>query len=206
MIIKPSISFLTNDSDAQLLTSTSGILTALTGNPGYATPAPTLAVVTSARDEFAAAMADAIHGGVVLTATKNEKRAALVALLRQLASYVQVTCNGDMAVLLSSGFPIQKPTRQPVGVLPPPANLTVTFGARSGELRAVASPVVGAAIYNWRLSTAANPSVEIQSAQTTAASKTFTGLTPGVVYNAVVNVVGSAGPSNWSEPVPSIVV
>jgi hypothetical protein len=141
-----------------------------------------------------------------MTAIKNDKRAALVALMRQLASYVQVKCNGDMAVLLSSGFPIQKPQRSPVGVLAPPSNLTVTFGPRSGELRATAAPVAGAAIYNWQLSTAAAPTVVIQSAQTTAANNMFTGLTPGVVYNAEVNVVGSAGPSDWAGPVPQIAV
>jgi len=29
----------------------------------------------------------------------------------------------------------------------------------------------------------------------------FTNSPPGVVYRAVANAVGSAGPSNWSEPV-----
>jgi hypothetical protein len=196
--------FLNTDSDPKLITDTSGILTALTENASYPAPAPTLADVTAAWTAFSTAVADAANGGVTLTSIKNDKRAALVALLRQLASYVQVTCNGDMTVLLSSGFPTQKPQREPVGVLPAPSNLTVTLGARSGELHANAAPVAGAAIYNWRLSTAAAPTVVVQSAQTTAASNTFTDLTPGVVYNAVVNVVGAAGPSNWSDPVPQM--
>ena len=68
------------------------------------------------------------------------------------------------------------------------------------------TPVFGASIYNWRLSTAANPSAVVQSAQTTAASNTFTGLTPGVVYNTEVNAVGAAGPSDWSAPVPQMAV
>lgn len=206
MVVKPYISFLNEDNDGQLITRTGGIVTAMTGNASYPTPAPTLASVSTALTAFSTAVSDAVDGGVTLTAIKKEKRAALVALLRQLASYVQVTCNGDLAVLLSSGFPIQKPQRQPVGVLPAPSNLTVTFGPRSGELRATASPVAGAAIYNWQLSTAAAPTVVIQSAQTTAANNTFTGLTPGVVYQALVNVVGSAGPSDWAGPVPSIAV
>jgi hypothetical protein len=126
--------------------------------------------------------------------------------MRQLASYVQVACKGDLAVLLSSGFPIQKPQRSPIGVLPAPAGLTVTLGNRSGELDASAAPVPGAAIYNWRVTTAAAPNVVVQTAQTTAASNTFEGLTPGVVYNVQVNAVGSAGPSDWSDPVPQMVV
>ena len=206
MIVKPSISFLTKDNDAHLLTSTAGIITAMTGNPGYPTAAPPLVDVAAASQVFSTAVSNAVDGGVTLTAIKNEKRAVLVALLRQLASYVQVTANGDLAVLLSSGFPTQKTQRQPIGVLPAPSNLTVTFGARSGELKAAAWPVPGAAIYNWQLSTAAAPSMVLQSVQTTAAHNTFGDLTPGVVYNIMVNVVGSAGPSDWSDPVPLIAV
>jgi hypothetical protein len=206
MIVKPSISFLTNDNDALLITDTASIITAMTGNPNYPAPTPDLVAVTAAQTEFSAAVADAAGGGVALTSAKNDKRAALVVLLRELASYVQVACKGDLTVLLSSGFPIQKPQRQPLGVLPAPANLTVTLGARTGELNAGVAPVAGAAIYNWRVTTASAPTVEVQSAQTTAASNTFGNLTPGVVYNIQANVVGSAGPSNWSDPIAQMVV
>ena len=201
MIVKPSITFLNKDSDAELITRVSGIVAAMTGNAHYATPAPALADITTAINAFATAVADAVDGGKTLTAIKNEKRAALVTLMRQLASYVQVACNEDMAVLLSSGFPTQKPQREPIGVLAAPSNLTVTFGPRTGELRATTAPVSGAAIYNWQVSTAANPNVLVQTAQTTAANNTFTSLTPGVVYQVTVNVVGAAGPSNWADPV-----
>ena len=208
MIVKPSISFLNDDSDAQLIADVGSIITGLTGNTSYTTPAPTLAAVTTALNAFTTALADidSAGGGVTLTATKNDKRADLVALLRELASYVQVACKGDLTVLLSSGFPIQKPQRNPIGTLPTPSNLTVTLGMQTGELDAAVAPVFGASIYNWRISTAAAPSVVLQSAQTTAASNSFTGLTPGVVYNVEANAVGAAGPSDWSAPVPQMAV
>jgi len=206
MIVKPSISFLTYDGDPQLNTDTNTILTDMTGNLSYPAPIPALAAVKSALDDFATACANAAGGGVTLTSIKNDKRAALAALLRQLASYVQVACNGDLTVLLSSGFPIQKPQRNPVGVLPAPAYLTVTFGARTGELDAGVAPVPGAAIYNWQLAAAGAPTAVLQTAQTTAASNSFDGLTPGVVYVVQANAVGSAGPSDWSEPVSQMAV
>ena len=206
MIVKPSVSFLTSDSDALLITDTGSILTAMTGNPSFPTPAPGLPLVKTALDEFTTAVADAASGGVTLTSIKKDKRAALVTLLRELASYVQVACKGDLTLLLSSAFPIQKPQRFPIGVLPAPTGLTVSLGSRSGELDASATPVPGAAIYNWRVTTAAQPGVVVQTAQTTAASNTFDGLTPGVVYNIQANVVGSAGPSDWSDPAPQMVV
>lgn len=134
MVIKPSISFLKTDSDALLITDTQTIITDLTGNVSYPTPAPTLVAITTALDEFTIALANAADGGITLTAIKNDKRAALVVLLRNLANYVQVTCNGDLTVLLSSGFPIQKPQRSPIGVLPAPVNLAVSLGELSGQL------------------------------------------------------------------------
>jgi hypothetical protein len=206
MIVKPSISFLNSDSDAKLTTSTGNILTSMTGNASYPTPAPTLAEIMAANAAFITAIGDAINGGTALTAIKNEKRAALVALVRQLASYVQVTCNEDMAVLLSSGFPVQKSSRTPIGVLQPPSKLSVTLGARTGELSVVASSVTGAAIYNWRITAATNPEQVVQTDQTTASRTVFDNLTPGVLYNIECNVVGSAGPSNWTSPVSQMVI
>ncbi len=206
MIVKPSVSFLTNDNDSRLVTDTETIVTAMTGNASYPTPLPTLPDITAAKVAFVTAMADAAGGGVLLTGIKNAKRAALVTLLRQLSSYVQVACSGDLVVLISSGFPIQKPQRSPIGALPAPSLLSVNLGLHSGELDAVAAPVPGAAIYNWRVTTAAMPNAVVQTAQTTAASNTFTGLTPGVVYSIEANVVGAAGPSDWSDPIPQMAI
>lgn len=206
MIVKPSITFLTTDSDPLLITDTQTIITNMTGNASYPSPDPTLLVVTGAKDEFATALANAADGGLTLTSIKNDKRAALAAKLRALANYVQVACNGDLTVLLSSGFPIQKPQRNPIGVLPAPVNLSVNLGTLTGELDAVVPPVFGAAIYNWRLTATNAPAVVLQSTQTTAGRTTFSGLTPGVVYVAQVNAVGAAGPSDWSQPVSQMAV
>jgi hypothetical protein len=201
MVVKPYISFLTTDSDALLITDTQTILTAMTGNASYPTPNPTLAEVSTGLNDFITALANAADGGVTLTAVKNDKRAVLVGILRDLANYVQVTCSGDLTVLLSSGFPIQKPQRNPIGVLPAPVNLTFNLGSLTGELDAVVPPVFGASVYNWRLTASNAPTVVLQTAQTTGGRTTFGGLTPGVVYVAQVNAVGAAGPSDWSQPV-----
>ena len=82
MIVKPSITFLTADGDALLATDTGSILKGMTGNANYPTPSPTLALVTTALDDFTTALANAAGGGITLTAIKNDKRAALVVLLR----------------------------------------------------------------------------------------------------------------------------
>lgn len=205
LIAKPSISFLTKDSDPKLVIDTESILTGMTNNPSYPASNPSLADVNTAKAEFVTALANAANGGIELTAIKNDKRVALAALLRDLAAYVQVACGGDLTVLLSSGFPIQKPQRFPIGILPAPI-ISLVLGALSGGLDAAATPVYGASVYNWRLSRADAPGVFLQTAQTTAASTSFAGLIPGVTYVVQANAVGAAGPSDWSQPVSQMVI
>jgi hypothetical protein len=110
-----------------------------------------------------------------------------------------------MENLVLSGFPIQKPTRAPIGILPAPQNLTVAHGALSGSLDAGVNPVFGASTYNWTC-TAATAGATPLTGQSTAASYTFSGLTPGVSYTIAANAVGAAGPGNWSSPVSLIAV
>lgn len=206
MIVKPSIGFVQTDSDAQFLTDAETIVTAMTNNPTYPSPKPALEAITTAANEFSLAVANAANGGRELTAIKKAKRAALGALLRELASYVAVDCQGEMALLLSSGFPIQKPTRTAAGVLPAPVTPVLSLGARSGELAAVTKPVPNAYVYNWRVALATNPTQDLQTLQITAARTVFTGLTPGQVYVVEVNAVGSTGPGDWSDAAQLMVV
>ena len=126
--------------------------------------------------------------------------------MRSLAAYVQANCKGSLSILLSSGFPCQKTERQPIGQLPTPQNVTLALGAHSGALDAAANPVYGVCIYNWQLVAANAPAVVLQTAQTSCASNTFTALTPGTVYLAQVNAVGTAGASGWAQSAPQMAV
>ena len=51
------------------------------------------------------------------SAIKRARLAELTSLVRQLANYVTATCNGDMVMMLASGFPHQKPMRERIGQL-----------------------------------------------------------------------------------------
>jgi hypothetical protein len=206
MITKPAVSWLTTDSDALLINDTNVVLLGLTNNTAiYPAPLPTVADTQAALDKFSAAVAATADGGPSATSNKNNLRLILVGLLRQQASYVGVACKGDMTNLLLSGFPVQKPTRSPVGILPAPQNLTVTHGALSGSLVANVNPVFGAATYNWTCTPATAGAVPL-TGQSTASNYTFSGLTPGMSYTIACNAVGAAGPSNWSNPASKIAV
>jgi hypothetical protein len=206
MITKPAISWLTTDSDALLINDTTVVLLGLTNNTAiYPAPMPTVAATQTALDNFSAAVAAAADGGPSATVKKNNLRLILVGLLRQEANYVAVACQGDLMKLLLSGFPIQKPTRTPIGILPAPQYIHVSHGALSGSLDASVSPVFGASTYNWTC-TAATAGATPLTGQSTASSFTFSGLTPGVSYTITANAVGAAGPSNWSNPASQIAV
>jgi hypothetical protein len=199
MVVKAAIGFLTTHGDDQLVGDGQAVINGLTNNPNFATPVPALATVSAALAAFTTAVAEAVNGGKEQTVAKKARRAELAALMRQLASYVTVTSNGDMEKLLSSGFPYQKPVRTPVGILPAPAAPSLKFGGRSGQLDASVSPMYGAGSYNWRVALASAPGTFVQTTQTIAGRCTFNGLTPGQIYSVQANAVGSAGPSDWSD-------
>jgi hypothetical protein len=198
LIVKPTVNFLTTDSDPQLATDVGVILQKMTDNPDYPDPLPTLDAVSTAHDAFVLAVSNAANGGKLFTATKNARRADLVALVRQLANYVATACGGDYAKLLGSGFPTHKPKREPIGLLNAPTTPVLSHGILSGSIDAVTNSQRGAFIYNWQAALATAPDTILKTVQTTGTRSTITGLTPGQLYIVTVNVVGAAGPSDWS--------
>jgi len=199
MNIKPAIGFLTKDGDAPFTDKVTTIVEYMKDNANYPNPTPALDTVRSAFEAYKLATADAAQGGKQNTAARAARRAVLVALLRQLASYVSGAANDDMEKLLSSGFPVQKPTRTPIGALPTPAVPVVAQGPVTGSIAATTPPVYGASAYNWSVALHSAPDTDVQTAQTTGGRADFTGLTAGQVYLVSVNAVGAAGITNWSD-------
>jgi hypothetical protein len=206
MIIKPAIQWLNTDSDAELINDITVVILGVGGNTAiYDKPSPDIPTIQTALNNFSGSVAATADGGPSATTKKNQDRLIVTGLVRQLASYVQVACKGNMTNLLLSGFPAQKPNRAPIGVLPAPGNPTLVLGSRSGELDAGVNPVFGASIYNWKLTSSAAGEA-VRTGQSTASYYTFTGLTPGVTYTMTCNVVGAAGPGDWSDVATQMVV
>ena len=81
------------------------IITGMTGNASYPTPPVTVAQLSTLKSAFEdAIVAAAAQRGRAATAAKNAARDALVLALRKNASYVEITCNNDLPILLSSWF------------------------------------------------------------------------------------------------------
>ena len=95
-------------SDSALTTKVNTVLEKMTGNTSFPNPDPALAEVKAKNDLFTLAAAKAPQGGKQETANKNQLREELVSLLKRLVIYVELTCNGDETMLLSSGFDLHK--------------------------------------------------------------------------------------------------
>lgn len=137
-------------------------------------------------------------GGQADTAAKNNSRQTLLGKLRLLAGYIQMMCNKDMAVLLSSGFQAQSTNRASIQ-LEQPQGLVLKNGL-SGQLIGSVSPVKNTNMYEGRIKADGGdwmPSVFTSDSQHII----FNNLTPGQVYTAEVRSLGGAtGQSDWNDP------
>ncbi len=203
MVVKASISELNKATAQDVWSRAEIVIEALTNNATiFDKPNPDVPTLQGSNDLLKEAILryETVGGGKLPAAAVKARRADMVGLLRLEASYVTSRANGDMEILLKGGFPIQKPTRTPIGQLDAPDAPSVTQGKLSGQLNAATTPLYGGMAYLWRVALDSAPEVYVQTAQTTAGKVSFSGLTAGETYNLAVNAVGTAGPSDWSEP------
>jgi hypothetical protein len=195
---------LKSQSAEQLITMTGAIIAGLTNNPSFPNPTVDLKVLQTAADDLNAALAAQVHGGTAATAEKNNKMKTLIVLLRKLKHYVEDNCEGDLAVLLSSGFQAAASTRDR-SPLANPSILRIDSG-NSAELVLKVTPIARAKCYEVR-SAAINAGNTLGSWQaaglfTAARSMRVSNLIPGTAYAFQVRAVGgSTGYSDWSNPV-----
>src|SRR5882757_9856525 len=98
------------------------VVTKMTANPNFTTPAPTLPSLTTAANdlETAASAAQAARASSKqATSVQADKEKVLSDLLLQEAAYVQNITAGDKTKIESSGFSVNNPSA-PIGALPAP--------------------------------------------------------------------------------------
>ena len=198
-IVKLALSGL---SPAALVERARAIIAALTGNADFTTPVPSLAAVAAAADAVEAADTAVLNNGGKQDYLARSLRAQeLRDMLLLLGAYVQVTSGGDPEKILSAGYPYRK-AAEPVGPLPAPENLRVTFSKFSGQLDLAWDRVPGRMFYEGQWNQA-DPGVEDDwKGLVNLSDNTYTvkGLTPGKLYYFRVRGVGAAGPGPWSDP------
>jgi hypothetical protein len=185
-----------------LITYAQRITTAMTGNPNFTTPSPTLAAVTAAISTLQTAQAGALSRLKGAVTTRNEARAALVVLLQQLRAYIQTTADANVengaSIIQSAAVDVRK---TPVHV---PRIFTAKAATVSGSVKVVAPSAGTRSSYEWEYSTNGGTSW-VTAPVTLQAKTTIAGLTPGATVLFRYRPVIKTGEENWSQAVSLIV-
>ncbi len=185
--------------DGDLSTFTQSVLDSLTNNAGYPTPLVPLTELQAGLTTFADALAAAAQGGLQNTAAKNAAREALLTLLRTEASYVQGVASDDLTKLLSSGFS-NISTNRASAPLPRP-DIRAIENDMSTQLVVRLGPVANARAYELQARTGTG-NWQPAGVFTKARRIVLEDLSPGTIYTLQARAVGgSAGYSDWSDPV-----
>ena len=177
--------------DANLLTFSQNVSVSMANAVAqFPTPTPPLADINAAMGSYAELLQTSANRDKVQVALKNESKQNLLYLLSQLADYVNLTAQGNEAVLTMSGFELNR-VPEPV-TLTAPTRLQLLDGGNSGELVLKFKSVAGASSYLFQYTTdttlADNSWVSIAA---TTTSYTFSGLTKGSTYYCRAVAVGS---------------
>jgi hypothetical protein len=89
-------------------------------------------------------------------------------------------------------------------MLPAPQNVRLSPGHVTGQMIARRERTRSALTYQWRCAPAATPTVWTQADPVSKASFIVSGLTAGMVYIVQARVVGTGGPSSWSDSATSM--
>jgi hypothetical protein len=187
---------------AALVTYAQAIVTAITGNPRFPTPLPTLAVISAAIAALQVAEAAALARTKGMVTARNDKRAVLVALLQQLRTYVQTIADADAdnsaAIIQSAGLSVKKTaTRKP-------RVFTVTEGSVSGTAKLVTRSAGPRAAYDWGYTIDAGKTWVVLPS-TVQAKTVVTGLPAGTTVLFRFRSVTKSGETDWSQPAALLV-
>ncbi len=186
-------------SDTELSRFAGRVIAGLEGSLQFPSPPATVVELTTNKTVFDQAVIKADKGGSLATAQKKAARATLIDGLTKDASYVDIVCDEDLSILLSSGYePVS--TNRSQRVLNAPQIITVER-AQSGQLRPRIKADANSKSFVGRIKEVGGsefgPNISFKNSRTIL----FTGLRAGLTYvMELMAVGGSTGQSDWSEP------
>ena len=177
------------------------IVAAMTGNPSFPTPSPSLATVQADLDAFNAAEATALTRAKGSVEARNAKLLALHEDLRHLLDYVQGVAEANAAtadaIIHSAGMAVRTVTLHSKG------ELTVRQGPVSGSVKLVAKAVAHRACYEWQYSTDQKTWIDVPP--TLQAKADIDALTPATAYFFRFRGITKAGKGDFSQVVSLLV-
>lgn len=199
---RPLVSLALPKSVPALLTYAGQVVSAMTSNPMFPNPSPTLAVLQAAIHDLQLAETAALARTKGAVTTRNEKKVPLIKLLQQLKGYVQTTADASAdngaSIIQSAGLAVKKSPTHKARVF------VAAAGATSGAAKLVAASAGPRSSYEWQYSLDGGKTWV--SAPVTLQAKTLVvGLTPGVTVLFRYRPVTKAGEGDWSQTVSLIV-
>ncbi len=178
------------------------IVKAMTGNPAFPAPSPTLAQVSAAITALSTAETAALSRTKGAVLVRNGARTALLTLLKQLRAYVQATADADVensaSIIASAGAAVRKtPVR-------PPRAFLATPGAVAGSAKVVVPAASRRASYDWEYSVDGGKTW-VQAPSTLTARTTLTGLPSGTTVEFRYRALTKTGEGDWSQPTSLLV-
>ena len=181
-----------------VITFAQSVTSALTGNPHFPAPTPTLATFqadVAALNTAEAAVLSRTKGAAV---ARDAKLAVVRTDLENLKVYVQsvaalATPSDAAAIIESAGLTIRKVT------LHDKPALAAKQGSVSGTVNLAAKAAPGRAAYVWQYSTDQKTWTPVP--QTLQAKTGIAGMTAGTQYYFRVQPVTNAGVGDWSQTV-----
>lgn len=176
----------------------------LTGNPDFTKPPETPEDLTKKLTTYKDAITAADGGGKLQTAEKDAVRADVITVLDKNASYVDMECNNDRAILLSSGYePVS--TNRARAVLGAPEVVASSYG-QTGEIQLRVKGDRNRRAIQGRVKALGGEYGPVITFPT-AREILFKGLIAGTTYvMQLCGLGGSTGHSDWSAPVTKVAV
>lgn len=192
-----------SDENLQILADT--VVIAMTDNENFLDPMPSLEDVGIAKELFREKLAGARRrGSPYETAIKNEARESLEKILAPLAFYVNTIADGNIAILLSSGFDISK---YRTSILSPKRIefLKLEDGRNSGQIVLSFERQERSRLYEYRIAEEKDEAGEILWNEriyttTTSQNNVIQPVIPGKTYYLSVRSINTKGAGDWSEP------
>jgi hypothetical protein len=193
-------------SDSELSVKTSHVITEMTDNPNFPEPNPALSDLANANDNYSAALKKVENGSKEDTVVKNNLRKSLELLLKSETDYVQRISGGDEAIILSSGFDVNKKSTT-VGPLDKPTGFSIAVGLNKGSVVVNCDVVSHASFYEFELTeTPVTPNSIWLKKTSTKHKLLIEGLTSGKQYMFRVAGAGSDPSRNYSDEISSFVL
>ena len=192
--------------DGEVISRGTAVADGMDGNPHFAYPPVKIADLRAAIPIFSALVAEALNGDKRITAQKNTQREVVIDMLKLLGRYVEVTCDGEMAAFLSSGF-------EPASNTKVQSQLTkniwsLDHGPQSGSIVIRVKAVPEAYSYELRYGIVVNgepPQAWVNQPVTRVKTPiTISGLTPTATYAFQVRTLLESGYTDWSDSVTLI--